>query len=713
MIVVSESMKVSTGLQNALRHILNDYANGNYLRRRARWGYPVAWGISKFAVNNALMQLAREILPWRNEPEIKPFLSSIEDSLLVIDSDPEMHLCQNLVKGYQVLETLLQRYSDLAEYSLPQAIFFDAHRYRQLDRPYFSPVVNLVKYLASEMGAYINNAWIHGSVADLQVAKGYSDLDVLVVVNRQTTNDPTAIKTLAKKSYQAYPYLYLFDPLQHHGLQLMTAVDWLAYPQSWLPLGAIAESRAVLGAEHSIRVRDSLADAGEAFRRVLESFVLRSRNNWEPASAYEFKFFLSVLMLLPTFYMQAQGQYCTKRESFYFIRESAPGLDWSVIETASNFRQRWPFARFPGIGRFLAPFVQRKILKSHYQPMLKQFSPDLVDDAATLAVSLYKTLVYRVQRPVVFTQSPISVNDEPVARSDADYDIARQHYLQMLQREPAVMGLLEYGSISTPGISDLDFIVILDDSARAPLSAALSIESLPFSDRYLVLHQPVILSVSLLNHLSEWLPYSKIIPLWMQNSISYSGNSTPEPYTVAACLIEKLYKYHRYYQRGWATNRISARWALAVFRALEYSLQSAEFLTGLPISDRASVFVSALLDLRSNWFAPCDSFHRNEQLRYLHEEGKKLLEDLTAQMDDWLFREGWLIEPASENAPRCTARLRSLYAHVPSLRCVLGVSPGASPQTEFEHYLATRGKSLGAQQAFLEQCQLSFGSVLL
>lgn len=90
---------------------------------------------------------------------------------------------------------------------------------------------------------------------------------------------------------------------------------------------------------------------------------------------------------------------------------------------------------------------------------------------------------------------------EPVLLAREDYDKATEDFLRVAMSTPGVIGVWQTGSVSVPGISDLDFILILEDSARvswARMKKGLS----PETSRVL-LHSPVALPESLV----PWLSY--------------------------------------------------------------------------------------------------------------------------------------------------------------------------------------------------------------
>ena len=57
---------------------------------------------------------------------------------------------------------------------------------------------------------------------------------------------------------------------------------------------------------------------------------------------YQLKYFLSVIMLLPTLFLNLKGNYCRKSDSFTLINEYFAQDRLELITTASKIRNDWP-----------------------------------------------------------------------------------------------------------------------------------------------------------------------------------------------------------------------------------------------------------------------------------------------------------------------------------------------------------------------------------
>ncbi len=91
--------------------------------------------------------------------------------------------------------------------------------------------------------------------------------------------------------------------------------------------------------------------------------------------------------------------------------------------------------------------------------------------------------------------------DDIVPMSADDYERATEEFLRVAMETRGVIGVWQAGSVSVPGISDLDFILVVDEGARVSwrqMKRSLSPETLR-----VLLHSPVAIT----ENLAPWLVY--------------------------------------------------------------------------------------------------------------------------------------------------------------------------------------------------------------
>jgi len=195
-------------------------------------------------------------------------------------------------------------------------------------------------------------------MATLDYSKGWSDLDTFVIVNSDTLYSPDNIIDLRYKMIAAHDYLLQIDVHQHHGFIFCSEIGLRHYYSHYLPLEVLRESKTLLpyGAlrVHSNRKKKY---AVESFRKInntladaLKNGILKHhkyQNEYLQDSfknlntMYQLKYFLSIVMTLPTYYLDAKGLPTYKGESFNKVKYDFI-QDWEIIEKATKIREMWP-----------------------------------------------------------------------------------------------------------------------------------------------------------------------------------------------------------------------------------------------------------------------------------------------------------------------------------------------------------------------------------
>jgi hypothetical protein len=209
--------------------------------------------------------------------------------------------------------------------------------------PQFRPVKALCEYVRERLEPYLVGAYIHGSLSTMDCT-GYSDLDTLFIIRQEILEDPDQVRELERLFIKSTRYLYEFDPLQHHGHFFLAESDLRYYSQATLPLSAIELSTSILsrGNHLTFRLRNTQRESEERFltsARLVRRYIDKDRPRL--ATPYYLKGFLSHFMMLPALFLQVQGQYVSKKDSFHIMREQIPPDTWRCMEQVSEIRRTW------------------------------------------------------------------------------------------------------------------------------------------------------------------------------------------------------------------------------------------------------------------------------------------------------------------------------------------------------------------------------------
>ena len=227
----------------------------------------------------------------------------------------------------------------------------------EADSTYLKPVIELKAFADEHLSEFVHDFLIHGSIATMDYSKGWSDLDTYVILKSTTIEDHEKLLTFRKRIIEATRYLYEIDPLQHHGFIFCTEVGLSQYYSHFLPIEVLLQSKSIirkntLGLLYK-RTRGEILNAFRQKNHILalanENKLLRHHKyngsylveNFENDDAmYQLKYFLSILMTLPAYYLDAKGSPCYKSDSFKIVENDFPKY-WEIIEKATEIRNLW------------------------------------------------------------------------------------------------------------------------------------------------------------------------------------------------------------------------------------------------------------------------------------------------------------------------------------------------------------------------------------
>jgi hypothetical protein len=330
-------------LQNALHLLTDEFLNGYILSKASKICYPFSKRCSTKSIDSKLSYILYLIslldAKDKNTPEIK---SLIKDLLV-----KKLH-SDNIALAISRLYDLLEAYR-LEFIPEPAASCVKVKASRNFDISNYkskrlTPIANLSHYADEQIKQHARSFYLHGSLSTLDFCN-YSDVDALCVVKKSTIKAPKLLCALQKKFIAIRRYFYQFDFLQHHGCFMITEYDLEYYPQTYFPLELFKYSTAIFqdDAGLNFRTRDCQVERiNTLFRHV--HFIRQSwLNRSFPKNLYSLKQYLSTLMLLPALYLQAKGNYCYKKYSFALCKKDFDPSAWTVINEATDIRDRWSF----------------------------------------------------------------------------------------------------------------------------------------------------------------------------------------------------------------------------------------------------------------------------------------------------------------------------------------------------------------------------------
>lgn len=269
------------------------------------WGFPIITGPVLENCSILGIKLGQDVFELNGVYQLCSFLKAIEGPLL------------------EILSGLPAREASLYVPNMFEPNRYKATRFSNLLQPFSD---------ACRQDLEGVSLYLHGSLADLKFT-AFSDVDDLVVVNKQAWQDPlTLIKTATAFAVLARSYQNI-DPYQHHGHWVITEFNLLAYEESILPLAILNGAIRVLG-KPEIALHLSPERSG-FFRNVGYSIKSMQRKLGQASStnginAFELKGLVGEIAILPAYLFQAQGLMISKPEA---LQRAGEILSPGALET--------------------------------------------------------------------------------------------------------------------------------------------------------------------------------------------------------------------------------------------------------------------------------------------------------------------------------------------------------------------------------------------
>jgi hypothetical protein len=350
--------------------------------------------------------------------------------------------------------------------------------------------------------------------------------------------------------------------------------------------------------------------------------------------------------------------------------------------------------------------------------------------------------------------SNLELTHLPYTRTLQEYQTALDHYLKQAARTRKVKAVYQFGSfgsVSVPGISDIDLALIVDEKITKKEISKLSVRNLCEDDRNIFFHNPFVVTVQTSAILFETKGITSLAKVYGEDCGLKIQDALSNKYQKWALTLEYVPWYIFNIQDWLAQSSVDVRSALPVLRSIKYLLENNSDLKTQFYMEWKD-YADSIKSLCDNWF----NFSDNESaimLESVLQKAWKIVVDLAWARDAELTTtnqftiEREMKKPsnltyssneryiAKEEKPKdwkSNEDAAFLYPLPPSCFLMLDVyqttggllakflgalSPncwsGLQPNTEFEFYLAKRAKFINEHIEFLNRKKIDFGYTVL
>jgi len=320
-------------LQNELNGLLGSFVNGGFSYK----GYmlhPLVSDVSKENIEN--IKKLRKIIVFLGKNGYN-FSKSIKTYRNNINSKNFAIILSSL---YQDLYSI--KFKKIKRVIKNKCLKFNVSNFNKFDYEYLKPVIELSNYANKKLKQFLSGFYLHGSIATNDFIKGFSDLDTVSIVSKETINNPDLLLELRNRMYYARSFFYRIDPLQHHGSIILSKYELENYCQSYFPIEIFKYAKSFFEDRiKDFRVRNSSSESlVKMFWFVCYFRRLHTERKYN-LNSYDTKMLLHSITLFPSLYLQTKGRFVYKKFSFNLAKRDFSKEIWKVIDDVSVIRKKW------------------------------------------------------------------------------------------------------------------------------------------------------------------------------------------------------------------------------------------------------------------------------------------------------------------------------------------------------------------------------------
>lgn len=409
---------------------------------------------------------------------------------------------------------------DLREVLVPLPKILDSARYAAQPSVTRQAVADLTDYVRNQLSDKFRCFLIHGSYGTEDFVERSSDLDVFAVVSGDVLSSAEALLALRQAMIPLWTFLCRADPLQHHGIMLVGEPDLDFYPQVFFPYVLVSHAQTVLGggllrilerndAFHRCSMASSML---QYFRRYLTDDGARQRLH----QAFYLKHFISTLFLAPAILLQQNGQYSYKKNALPRAYSLLSDEDKPTLELPSWLRSAgllsaeiaWPFSPDHMTTIWDIKAFHNAVLAINTPSEVEDYLGPLFVESAHMLIEALHARIKGRDPPALHSVTCFDVTDRCIFLAASAYNDLISEIRGLLRRYPG-LSVGQFGRVWTPGISDVDLIIRVEDDHGWSLVDSLvdDIMTLGGASSYLLVHRPsMVVSAELAEHLPAIYP---------------------------------------------------------------------------------------------------------------------------------------------------------------------------------------------------------------
>jgi ADP-heptose:LPS heptosyltransferase len=404
--------------------------------------------------------------------------------------------------------------NDLKKIKLPDGQKYESWQTERIDSIEKSIVDSFVNEIRSTKPEGLSTVLLHGSLADGCTKIGFSDFDVYYVIS--IPRDNSTLINLMEWIFESNRFLLSYNPCMHHGPMIVFEEELSVYSESNLP-GILVEK----GVWLTGKVEEVYSSGGDfdciygvtEFKSFFEQNFSKST---DIKNIFDAIWWTSSIFFLPLLVAQMISKKSHWKGNILTDKQYIPNKFWDLFDRSTLIREN--------ISRYVIENVNLPLQMEHgkLNPgiILKQNKEVLALTAVEVGrLGITDELLEKGREYYQYCENvAYKTNDEnflingysykdvnsnwiknvceiPSPIPLSDYDDVREKFSNRCSLDKNVVAVYEFGNVGCPGLSDLDFLVVLSDSYFGiPEELTITKMSKPHAD--IMNHDPLFVSES-------------------------------------------------------------------------------------------------------------------------------------------------------------------------------------------------------------------------
>jgi len=422
----------------------------------------------------------------------------------------------------------------------------------------------------------LKSVLLHGSLADGLTKTGFSDFDVHYIID--FSFDKKEIVELMEWIYQSNKFLLSYNPFMHHGPMLVFEEELLLCSETVFPSTLVKNGVWLYGNSETIYYSKNDFENINSFNVFNDFFEKQFLKASDIKNVFDAIWWTSSVLFLPLLNVQMINQKSFWKRDVLSNRIEIPELYWNLIDKVSQVRLNisnhldsklnLPLNSTDSIknpGEILSTYkekfklTEKRVINLGITTELiteaKQYFDYCRGNSVRLNEQNFKDKNYDYEK--VTSNWVKDVCEIPIPIPINTYADVRKEFLQRCKQNSNVIAVYEFGNIGCPGLSDLDFLVVLSDTYFGiPENLTITKMNSEYAD--IMNHDPIFISEYELSTFSALSPIFNCKQIYGQTRVILTSDTFNHNIQEICYTIQNLVKYPT--DLIWLSKQEKVRW---------------------------------------------------------------------------------------------------------------------------------------------------------